>query len=1025
MKCLIRFWLSGNCPHWVGLVEEHAARWQLPLPQLTVLEIALCYFARASSCFPSNCDPALQTISSLALSVFELLLFFDHNDFSQEPLERFAATFQECHLVLGRHQNLHLLQVERLVGSGGPWASPVLQAILSQSSLPQHEVDAYIGSELPIFFELRVRFLLSRSRFGEAAALAKHCIRHPGAGQHLFFLQVYLTWLHKTSQQDCLHKEVRLLLHGKDAVHVLCSLESDEKDELLLALGTAFLSQQLRRGDMYYLCDLVLVWTNLHGRLKTSPQVFLAECRQLMKSATNVKSIFPFIRVGEAGVQFCIELCANALQARLPCDVTTKSLIYKTVAALLPNDLEVCRACALLVFFQERTVESYKMVYLLYMLPDQEYHAEDSPIGNHVRFETLQVLKKDLHFDPEFWNLIALRTNCLKLMNKKVVSPVLEEIMEDRWISKYCAKDPAPRSVCRAKDKSNVLSVAKKRDMSVQPEGEQFKETFPESEESRLEYCCIFCEKDFHGCRVVAHAMFHYRRDECMFCGTVFTDDLLAMIHLSDHIEKLKRLKAPAAPDDDAKDSPAEAKPSNASLASGKRGRPRKSSTPQKLTDSGPSEPRTLRSDHKQSQKPQTPHRVNGHMSKKFSRSRRSVDTKEEPVQQEISLEQPGSEEGSSTSMRAARKSACFKEEEKTEPPKVPKKTQKEKKTVDPLERARCAVVGCSWSADISKNRVAPLYHALEEHYGDTTALQLAFRVANGKCGICSRVMFSFEHFLHHVGRHRDSPRHPCLHQGCGARFKSGMEMRRHARRHSPLQAVCCLPGCSQLFICLWALNLHEKEHFSARPGKPTKKANVQTGDKTPAGRTRRSSGDSSGDPAASEEPAVKIKEEGAPESPLRENVKAQKDDKDPKVLKNLCIQTESSAGHAPETDAPASAHTMNGKASAQLQKTSVCNETLALYSKKPYLRVPPTAYLDEKYTAMPKRRKTSFPPPPDNAASPEQTAAAPPQRQRCAKCFATFTCSEELRGHLQRQNCSKLFGFDSDEEEGEFEAFR
>lgn len=172
---------------------------------------------------------------------------------------------------------------------------------------------------------------------------------------------------------------------------------------------------------LFIFSDLVLVWTNLHGRLKTSPQVFLAECRQLMKSATNVKSIFPFIRavlqtvrrerrgfvlpkgqlkvwrclpapqVGEAGVQFCIELCANALQARLPCDVTTKSLIYKTVAALLPNDLEVCRACALLVFFQERTVESYKMVYLLYMLPDQEYHAEDSPIGNHVRFETLQV----------------------------------------------------------------------------------------------------------------------------------------------------------------------------------------------------------------------------------------------------------------------------------------------------------------------------------------------------------------------------------------------------------------------------------------------------------------------------------------------------------------------------------------------------------------------------------------------------------------------------------------------------------
>ncbi|RVE75503.1 hypothetical protein OJAV_G00017560 [Oryzias javanicus] len=1769
------------CSDFCTLVEEHAARWRLPLPQLRVLEIALCYFTRASSCFPANCDPALQTISSLALSVFELLLFFDQNDFSKEPLERFTATFQECHLVLAKHQNLHLLQVQRLVGGGGPWASPALQGILSQSSLPQHEVDAYIGSELPIFFELRVRFLLSRSRLGEAAALAKRCARHPGAGQHLFFLQVYLTRLHKTSQQDRLHTEVAEV-SGKDAVHILCSLESEEEDELLLGLSSAFLSQQLRRGDMYYLGDLVLVWTNLHSRLKTPPQVLLAECRQLMKSATNVKSIFPFIRavlqnVGEAGVQFCVELCANALQAGLPCDVTTKSLIYKTIAGLLPNDLEVCRACALLVFFQERTVESYKMVYLLYMLPDQEYDAEDGPIGNHVRFETLQVLKKDLHFDPEFWNLMTLRTNCLKLMSKKVVSAALEEVMEDKWISTYCAKDSAPGSGCRAKDKSNVLSAAKKRpqnqtgpdaaskrlktgagktrlddakrkggralqessprslrrsfwqldrihggvalryedqrrttrlseknppkrrirkprwlledsgaleenlplrikrnglkrgdclkvlkrskigsmknrakplranhqngfpsaplappsppqvilelslpdnelmatftedacsrprgfpqvlfykptvkraaaapspektvhgkevilrardpgafvqllhcyvrrqkgkgpsshahasvstitrsslqasppkdsprdhaaetgglkaptrkgggareateenvllqtptdpqssskvgtlptpkplevpqtpaakpsedvemevtvasqspvsdpvskpeaeeeepqttkasevlcpirvdihgeeplrtspspptqvleqssaehersdgsdstatqqsdpevshDPSLQdrtdesaqvvpelspergpvenstsgepetelrspgepspfflpqlhnikeeatpheigfdsPESSELKETFPESEESRLEYCCIFCEKDFKGCRVVAHAMFHYRKDECMFCGTAFTDDLLAMIHLSDHIEELKRLQAPPAPDDDdAKDSPAKAKTSSASSGSGKRGRPRKSSTSQKRTDSGPSEPRTLRSDDKHSQKQQTPHRVNGHTSKQISRLRRSVDTKEEPVQQEISQERPGSEAGSeagsSSSVRAARKSPCLKKEKKTEPAKVPKKPLKDKKSVDPQEKAFCPVDGCSWSADLSKNRVAPLYHALEEHYGDSASLELAFRAGNGKCSICSRVMFSFQHFLHHVGRHKDSPRHPCLHQGCRARFKSGMEMRRHARKHSPLQAVCCLPGCPQLFICLWALNLHEKDHFSARPAKPAKNA------PTPAGRKRRGSGDASEEPSGKkvggESPlredakAPKIEEEPEPPSvprlrlrrssseappslmlkhrskvrrkleklkikrrrgrPLKasnENAPAdrnpsklettnrlrvtrlrdhqkppsntlklkahhkirnhqtlsntskkkkkkkkkktiksdqtpakkpippaaphrdaeasscdvlpshpgltaaeqksqkiplatpkeksqksppttpkeksqkippttaeQKSQKNPpttaekksqknppttpkeksqkiplataekkpgsketakvkgggaknsapkKVKPELLpqndsteaavsqkegssadtsssappqdvqqeetpatsekqaepnkdkskksrdgVQTEGPAGPAPETDTSSSAHTLNGKDPVQLRKTSVCNQTLALYGKKPYLRVPPTAYLDEKYTAMPKRRKTSLPPPPADEAFPEKTGAPAP-RQRCAKCFATFTCGEELQSHLQRQNCSTLFGFDSDDEDG------
>ncbi len=42
-------------------------------------------------------------------------------------------------------------------------------------------------------------------------------------------------------------------LNGKDAIHIICSLECDEKDELLLDLSRAFLSQQLCRGDMYYL----------------------------------------------------------------------------------------------------------------------------------------------------------------------------------------------------------------------------------------------------------------------------------------------------------------------------------------------------------------------------------------------------------------------------------------------------------------------------------------------------------------------------------------------------------------------------------------------------------------------------------------------------------------------------------------------------------------------------------------------------------------------------------------------------
>ncbi|KAM7375380.1 hypothetical protein PAMA_014468 [Pampus argenteus] len=1469
------------CSDYCKLVEEYASRWKVPLPQLRILEVALCYFTRTSTLFTSNCDHVLHTLSSLALSVFELLLFFDQKDFLQEPLKHFTVTFQECHLALARHQNVHLLQVERLVRGGGAWASSALQAILSESSLPQNEVDGCISSELPVFFELRVRYLLSCERVSEALALAECCARHPTAGQHLFFLQVYLTWLHKTSQHDRLHKEVADL-NGKAAVHIICSLECDEKDELLLALSRAFLSQQLRRGEMYYLCDLVFVWSKLHSRLKTSKQALLEESRQLMLSATNVNSIFPFIRMilqetGEDGIQFCVELCANALESCLPCDVVTKSLIYKTIAALLPNDLEVCRACALLVFFLERSVDTYKMAYLLYMHPDQEYHVEYSPIRNQIRFETLQVLKKDMYFDPEFWNLIALRTSCLKLMSGKVVGAALKEIMDEKWISNYCTKEATTRSstslcqkeskgtarkrhhkmdrhhkeditdtvakrlkagetqlnvdhavkkkgnqgsrhmkeasseplrrsfwrldrkqdnvaigygeqrrttrlseknppkrrirrprwlledsgtleennvppkikkhglrhgkhhrpsvvkgpessqiknntkhkvsvnshlkarenntkqqkefsvdslkpafhpqvilelslpdnelmgpftedtcnrqrgypqmllykpmvklsatsqpvkavhrkevILRArdatmfvqqlhcyarrqkgkgngssihgsvstitrssaqgsppkdplrelcenpdaeikggiasqttaaaespvlekvlqkktsprelleksavemkvalpsqtsaalkvtdtpiidkvpqaqnitstrelceepavemkvtiasqtptaakvtqcpvdkvskaqniKDVSNTTGSAKvshtltahdnltvvadeippvpsvvnvsntgapgqqelslhsslsesgknvvahikvdspevlttvvpkdsnehmpykdelKRDtadtdsisgenigtaheisemessrpstddlstltlvtemvteftpeelqrsaskesMSVlkpnvshkirttsscsvpqqgasavadtqvkteneetndsepeTPENSDPMETAVESEESKLEFCCTFCNKVFKGHRVVVHAMFHYRKDECMFCGTTFKDDLLAMMHLSDHIEKLKKSKESVsnkAQEDcvsetkDISTPKTSAKAKTTNMSSGRRssGRPRSCTVhPNSLSnlESSPSKSRKLRSNDKPADSQvlqdkkrnknldsKTPvHKVNGHIGKKKQLDRVKQDTSNlkatQPLRQQ-EITQDKTSDGavkprllethnivgvsSTTSMQVVKEFGCStgNNVKETESPQKTATKQNgkvvEEKNVETQEKVCCPADGCSWFTDLSKNRVALLYHALDDHYGDVKPLELAFQIGNSRCSICMRVLWSFEHFQHHVERHRLTPRHPCLHQGCTARFKTGMEMRRHARRHSPLQAVCCLPCCSQLFICLWALNLHEREHYASKPTKQIKNTNVQTNDK-------------------------------------------------------------------------------------------------------------------------------------------------------------------------------------------------
>ena len=95
--------------------------------------------------------------------------------------------------------------------------------------------------------------------------------------------------------------------------------------------------------------------------------------------------------MGSEGVPLCVELCTAALQTDLQSDPVTRSLLCKTIAFLLPRDLEVCRLCALLVFCLERSVEAYKTVYLLYTHPDEEPHPLHTPVKTNIRFYILQV----------------------------------------------------------------------------------------------------------------------------------------------------------------------------------------------------------------------------------------------------------------------------------------------------------------------------------------------------------------------------------------------------------------------------------------------------------------------------------------------------------------------------------------------------------------------------------------------------------------------------------------------------------
>uniref|UniRef100_A0A8C7KFD7 C2H2-type domain-containing protein n=1 Tax=Oncorhynchus kisutch TaxID=8019 RepID=A0A8C7KFD7_ONCKI len=976
------------------LVEVYSGRWQVPLPQLRVLQTALCSFVQASACFPSDCEHVCYTLSSLALSAFELLLFLNRNKILQDPLKTILDSFQECFSQLERHQNIHLLQVGQIIREKGPWTNPILQAILKDSQLPRDEVDRYLGSEVPVFFELRVRYLLSSEMFTEAVVLAKTCSQHPVAGRHLFFRQAYLTCLLKMSDID-----------GKDAVDIVCNTESEESDETLLALCTAFLSQQLHRGDLYCMWDLVFIWSRLRLRVNPSKQAFLEESHRLLLSATNIRSIFSFIRVilaelGKDGLQFCVELCTHALQTN-PCDAATMSLIYKTVAYLLPNDLEVCRACALLVFFLERTVEAYKTVFLLYTHPDQEYHVEAGPIGNHIRFEILQTLKRGLYFDPEFWNLLNLRTNCLKLMSEKKAALARMMMEDDGWVVR---EDTSQDS----EDPSKVTENSPQKTQDTPTVSGDIRQTpgdgtLQENENSPLAYRCSLCNKVFKGKRVIAHAMYHFRRDQCMFCRMLFKNDLLAMMHLSQHIDKLKKGNLPP----DIEEVRENCKAGMSDTLS---------------TDSQPSPDTKLATE--ESEGKQSTQRVNG------QRGRRRV---------KVEGTEGDEEENPCSSAKTM--------EDNTESQAV--SVTQDRLSVSPLETSVqgketpgiCPVEGCT--EIFTGKRRSLLGHILDDHRGDAKPLETTFLHGNGKCNICKKPVLTLQHYQHHILWHKGIPRHPCLHDGCKARFSAATEMRNHAKTHQPLLAVCCFPGCRERLACLPELNRHEQEHYRLpKEGKDESVSSTRVTNTTSVNVIKPDKDPRTTDPSpvslkvtntlrklqVKRKPCVGKKMD-APNTPrsLKTSTVSKSKKCDPRNHKPATPKPPTNTPKPP-TNTP-KPPTNTPKPPTNTPKTPIKEEAknstfFGKINNRPYIRPPPTAYLDERYTTMPKRRKEMSwtprfsPTRPDLVVEASGTTATPSvRRQRCAKCFLSFDSGEELQTHVSLKKCATLFGFDSDED--------
>ncbi|XP_011910827.1 PREDICTED: zinc finger protein 654 isoform X3 [Cercocebus atys] len=973
---------SGNCGGGVGIssrdycrrfcqvVEDYAGRWQVPLPQLQVLQTALCCFTTASASFPDECEHVQYVLSSLAVSFFELLLFFGRDEFYEEPLKDILGSFQ------------HLLKT------------------------------------------------------------------------------------------DC-----------KSGIDIICNAEKEGKTMLALQLCESFLIPQLQNGDMYCIWELIFIWSKLQLKSNPSKQVFVDQCYQLLRTATNVRVIFPFMKiikdeVEEEGLQICVEICGCALQLDLHDDPKTKCLIYKTIAHFLPNDLEILRICALSIFFLERSLEAYRTVEELYKRPDEEYNEGTSSVQNRVRFELLPILKKGLFFDPEFWNFVMIKKNCVALLSDKSVVRFLNESTLENNAGNL-KRTEEQQGLDEGFDSLTDQSTGETDpdDVSgVQPKGHiNTKKNFTALNTSKVDHNvprhrCMLCNKEFLGGHIVRHAQAHQKKGSfaCVICGRKFRNRGLMQKHLKNHVKKIQRQQIAAAQQDDQEVTAlGEINCSNSSISFENGNSDSKDLEVETLTASSEgnkevipehvaefieipiSEPEDVTENVIENGNPVTS------LNNVLKPLPECGDDYEEEEDEEGDYEDDDYDLNQETSViHKINGTVCH---------------PKDIYATDQEGNFKCPALGC---VRIFKRIGFLNKHAMTVHPTDLNVRQTVMKWSKGKCKFCQRQFEDSQHFIDHLNRHSYPNVYFCLHFNCNESFKLPFQLAQHTKSHRIFQAQCSFPECHELFEDLPLLYEHEAQHYlsktpesSAQPSE-TILWDVHT-DSNPNHQEKDSSSNekqtislpvsTSKSRKESTEPKTCIESMEKKTDSLVQNGNERSDDtvsnislidqKMPDIepnSENNCSSSDLVNGHSEIEQTPLVSsdpalkidtnriRTENGSilpsvvpqehntlpVSQAPSKPNLTSEhtSYGLILTKPYVRPLPPSYLDERYLSMPKRRKF-LTDRVDACSDQDNVYKKSVKRLRCGKCLTTYCNAEALEAHLAQKKCQTLFGFDSDDE--------
>nr|XP_056712011.1 zinc finger protein 292 [Euleptes europaea] len=735
-----------------------------PLPLLEVYTEAIRSYVKARPYLTSECENVAFVLERLALSCVELLLCLPL-ELPENQWKEFQSFIQVAHAKLVENGSCQLHYLALLAQENGIWNNPVLCRILSREPVDQDKVNEFLVHEGPLLLDMRIKHLMKSKLLTQATILAKLCSDHPEIGIKGNFKQTYLVCLCSGSPNEKLMQEIADI-DCKDALEMICNLESEGDEKSALILCAAFLSRQLQQGEMYCAWELTLFWSKLQQRVEPSIQIYLERCRQLSVLTKTVYHIFFLIKVinseiEAAGLATCIELCVKALRLEASENTEVKISICKTISCLLPDDLEVKRACQLSEFLLEPTVDAYYAVEMLYNQPDQKYDEENLPIPNSLRCELLLVLKTQWPFDPEFWDWKMLKRQCLALMGEEasIVSSIdelndnemHEKAEECQDENKETSVNGLPGSFDEATNLLRGIRDKKQKNREIKKLRERgFISARFRNWQAYMQYC-VLCDKEFLGHRIVRHAQKHYKDGiySCPICAQNFNSKETFVPHVTLHVKKSSKERLAAM------------KPL------------RKLGRPPKTAAAG----------------------VNKKNNTVVKQEQRHIKKNSLYAADFIVFnDNDGSDD----------------ENYEKDKPYIPEIMPVQKPL--PVNEFICPVTLCKKGFKYFKNLIA---HAKGHKDNEEAKRFLEMQSKKVICQYCRRHFVNVTHLNDHLQMHCGSKPYICIQMKCKAGFNSYAELLSHRKEHPVFRAKCMFPKCGRVFAEAYLLYDHEAQHYN------------------------------------------------------------------------------------------------------------------------------------------------------------------------------------------------------------------